>query len=62
MYKLKPREEIVELAKKYVLRRTVTTKKARGRPESPPAESSEKDPDSDRGEEGEKIHSFITMY
>ena len=52
----------MELAKKYVPRWTVTTKKTRGRPESPPAEASEKDLDSDRGEEGEKIHSFITMY
>ena len=62
MFKLKPREEIVEKAKKYVPLRTLTVKKAKQKRQTLPAEVSENDPDSDPGEEGEKIHSFIKIY
>ena len=62
MFKLKLQEEIVEQAKKYVPRRTVTVKKAGVKIETPPAEARENDPDSDPGEEGEKIYSFIMIY
>ena len=62
IFKLKPQDEIVEQAKKYVPRRTVTVKEARGKLETPLTKASENDPDSDRGEEREKIHSFIMIY
>ena len=62
MFKLKPREEIVEKAKKYVLLQTVAVKKSKKKRATPPAEASENHPDSDLGEEGNKIHSFIMIY
>ena len=62
MFKLKPREEIVEKAKKYVPLRTFTVKKSKEKHATPPAEASAKEPDSDQGEEGEKIHSLIKIY
>ena len=57
MFKLKPTEEIVEQAKKYVPRRTVTVKKAKQKEQPPAREMSEHKTDHENDEdEGENIH------
>ena len=51
MFQLKPTEEIVEQAKKYVPRRTVTVKKAKRKEQPPAREISEHKTDHENDED-----------
>ena len=57
MFQFKPTEELVEQAKKYVPRRTVTVKKAKRKEQPPAREISEHKTDHENDEDkGENIH------
>ena len=63
IFRLKPTDEIVEQAKKYVPRRTVTEKKAKQKEQPPGGETSEqeRDPENDEDEIENIIYVFCVI-